>query len=75
MGSERGFWAREVFRVRSNTRPRFRVIGTNTHCPFSVQIDGHEMRVIAVDGNPVETKNVRIFHVNPAERLEIGIRN
>ena len=48
MASDRGFNAREIYRVRPNTR--FRLIGANTHCPISVRINAHVMHVVAVYG-------------------------
>lgn len=60
-----------LFEVNRGFRYRFRVCSsTNCICPVQFSIDGHNMTIIATDGNPVEPYTVDSFVMNSAERFD-----
>lgn len=48
-----------VFQLEKNKRYRFRLAhsGGDVKCPISGIIDGHQLLVISLDGNPIEPVN------------------
>ena len=53
------------FSVRKDAKYRFRVINAgSSHCPFQFSIDGHNLTVIAIDGQPIDPFEVESFISN-----------
>jgi FtsP/CotA-like multicopper oxidase with cupredoxin domain len=60
-----------VFRVERGGRVRLRLINAATATHFWLDLDGLEGRLVAVDGNPVESITGRRFEFAIAQRLDI----
>jgi L-ascorbate oxidase len=62
------FTFRSVFKVEKNKRYRFRVINSGVQfCPLQFSIDGHNLTVIATDGNDIEPLQVVSFVILAGE--------
>nr|CAD7396801.1 unnamed protein product [Timema poppensis] len=56
-----------AFSVDQNVRYRLRIAytGGSRGCPISVKVDGHVLTIIALDGNPVEPRDVTAVSISP----------
>lgn len=55
---------REVFSVKAGLRYRFRVINAGfLYCPLEVSIENHDLKLIALDGNPIQPSTVSSFNI------------
>nr|CAD7438010.1 unnamed protein product [Timema bartmani] len=65
-----------AFSVDQNVRYRLRIAytGGSRGCPISVKVDGHVLTVIALDGNPVEPRDVTAVSISPGERVDAVLR-
>lgn len=65
------------FRVKKGLRYRFRVVysgGSGEQCPVRVGVDGHDFRVIALDGRPVNTYEAGSVTISSGERVDFVLR-
>lgn len=59
--TEDGEFPPSVFHVTPDKRHRFRLAnagGNGIICPISIHVEGHTLRVIALDGSPVVPRDV-----------------
>jgi hypothetical protein len=65
-----------VYRVVQGKRYRFRLVGgLCSECPVRVKFEGHQMLVIATDGNPVEPILVDTVVLEAGRHLFMSLRN
>ncbi|KAF5298037.1 hypothetical protein FQR65_LT09848 [Abscondita terminalis] len=61
----------EMFEVESDKRYRFRVINSGaTNCPVHLIIEGHQLQIIAADGEPVKPVVADSLMLTSAERYD-----
>jgi FtsP/CotA-like multicopper oxidase with cupredoxin domain len=64
----------ESFNVKPNKKYLFRVIGANAAFALQISFEGHKLRVISTDGNPMQPiENVDILMVHGGERYDIEL--
>ncbi|CAG9817316.1 unnamed protein product [Phaedon cochleariae] len=64
------------FIVTKGKRHRFRVAHTGgiKGCPITVSIDNHLLKVVAVDGNPINAQEVSSITLSKGERLDFVLK-
>ncbi|XP_011869373.1 PREDICTED: laccase [Vollenhovia emeryi] len=64
--------ARQVLvRVERESRYLLRLINANAHdCPILLSVHGHSLRILAADGNPVQSMTATRVVLFPGERLD-----
>lgn len=61
-----------VFRVSRGRRYRLRLIGgTCASCAYSITVEGHRLKLIAVDITPVRAVEVDTLIMSPGERYDV----
>ena len=62
------------FLVKPNKRYRFRLIDSGSYfCPKRFSIDGHNLTLISIDGNPIEPVEVQSIVTQQGERYDFVI--
>ena len=70
-GDYSGYSHHEIFGVEKGQRYRFRVIDAGVgSCQLHLSIDGHVLRLISTDGNPVEPYDVTTIVMTSADRYD-----
>ncbi|RZF40482.1 hypothetical protein LSTR_LSTR000361 [Laodelphax striatellus] len=64
------------FNVTGGKRHRMRVIyaGSQIGCPVSIQIEKHQLQVIAMDGHPIFPQVVQSLILAPGERIDFVLK-
>jgi FtsP/CotA-like multicopper oxidase with cupredoxin domain len=62
---------RETFAVRAGERIRLRLVNASNARIYALAFEGHEPRVIALDGHPVEPRKVERVVLGPAMRADL----
>lgn len=65
-----------TFRVTKGKRYRFRVAfsGSSSSCPVRLQIKNHQLRVIALDGNPITSYEASKIVLAKGERVDFVLK-
>ncbi|KAJ8957788.1 hypothetical protein NQ314_006503 [Rhamnusium bicolor] len=65
-----------VFNVEKDKRYRFRVAYTagSVGCPVAISVDSHLLKIIALDGNPINPYEVSSAELTKGERLDFVLK-
>ncbi|KAJ8912104.1 hypothetical protein NQ315_005440 [Exocentrus adspersus] len=68
--------ALSTFNVEKKKRYRFRVAytGGTVGCPVNISVDNHVLKIIAVDGNPINPYEVKSAELAKGERLDFILK-
>jgi laccase len=68
--------ALSIFTVKSNKRYRFRAAfaGGGSACPVTLTVDNHKMKIITVDGNPVNPNEADSIVLGKGERVDFVLK-
>jgi FtsP/CotA-like multicopper oxidase with cupredoxin domain len=62
---------RAFFSVKKGSSYRFRLINAGVlFCPIQISIDGHKLKIISVDGKPIEPEIVDAIVLQSTERVD-----
>jgi FtsP/CotA-like multicopper oxidase with cupredoxin domain len=64
----------DPIKVRGGQRVLFHILNASASLPHWIALAGHEMKVVAMDGNPVpKPASARAVRLGPAERIDVII--
>ena len=64
----------ESYHVKPNKKYLFRVVGANAAFALQISFEGHKLRVISSDGNPIEPiENVDVLIIHGGERYDFEL--